>query len=136
MLRAKLGIVRRALSEPSIGSITTRAGSEPSPKSCSPRSSEIAVKRAPCACSASSSANTIASASRSITSVRSPPSPTPTYSVRALIERTRANSSAWAETIRRQASSQASTGAPAAWVTAMRAMLDTGLGGSRGSDRD
>ena len=47
MLRAKLGIVRRALSEPSIGSITTRAGSEPSPKSCSPRSSEIAVKRRP-----------------------------------------------------------------------------------------
>ena len=32
MLRRSEGIVRRALSEPSIGSITTRAGSPPSPK--------------------------------------------------------------------------------------------------------
>ena len=47
MLRLWEGIVRRALSEPSIGSITTRAA-PPSPKTTSPRSSETATKEAPC----------------------------------------------------------------------------------------
>ena len=46
MLRLWEGIVRRALSEPSIGSITTRA-SPPAPKATSPRSSETATKEAP-----------------------------------------------------------------------------------------
>jgi hypothetical protein len=40
-----VGIVRRALSEPSIGSITTRVCEEPN--ATSPRSSEIAVNSAP-----------------------------------------------------------------------------------------
>ena len=82
--------MRRAFSEPSIGSITTRSGAEPSPNTTSPRSSEIAVKRAPASCSSSSSSKTISSASRSMTSERSPPSPRPAYSVRAPIERVRA----------------------------------------------
>ena len=47
MLRLWEGSVRRALSEPSIGSITTRAG-PPAPKLTSPRSSETATKEAPC----------------------------------------------------------------------------------------
>ena len=89
MLSANEGSVRRALSEPSIGSMTTRFGDEPSPKTTSPRSSEIAVNCAPAACRRSSSPKTISSASRSITSERSPPSPTPAYSVRALIPRVR-----------------------------------------------
>ena len=76
MLRLWEGRVRRALSEPSIGSITTRAG-PPAPKLTSPRSSETATKEAPCAASSSSSAKTASSQRRSITSVRSPPSPTP-----------------------------------------------------------
>ena len=46
MLRLCEGIVRRALSEPSIGSITTRAA-PPSPNATSPRSSETATKEAP-----------------------------------------------------------------------------------------
>ena len=76
MLRLCEGSVRRALSEPSIGSITTRAA-PPSPKATSPRSSEIATKEAPSAASASSSAKTTSSQRRSITRVWSPPSPTP-----------------------------------------------------------
>ena len=76
MLRLWEGIVRRAFSEPSIGSMTTRAG-PPSPKTTSPRSSEIATKEAPSAPSFSSSAKTSSSHSRSITRVWSPPSPTP-----------------------------------------------------------
>ena len=50
MLRLWEGIVRRALSEPSIGSITTRAA-PPAPKATSPRSSETATKEAPAAAS-------------------------------------------------------------------------------------
>ena len=76
MLRLCEGIVRRALSEPSIGSITTRVG-PPAPKATSPRSSETATNEAPCAASCSSSAKTTSSQRRSITRVRSPPSPTP-----------------------------------------------------------
>ncbi len=81
MESAKEGRVRRAFSDPSIGSITTRSGADPSPNTSSPRSSEIAVKRAPAARSRSSSSKTIRSASRSMTSERSPPSPRPAYSV-------------------------------------------------------
>jgi len=76
MLRLCEGIVRRALSEPSIGSITTRA-SPLEPKETSPRSSDTATNEAPCAASASSSAKTASSQRRSIARVRSPPSPTP-----------------------------------------------------------
>ena len=76
MLRLWEGIVRRALSEPSIGSITTRA-SPPAPKPTSPRSSETATKEAPSAASFSSSAKTASSQRRSIARVWSPPSPTP-----------------------------------------------------------
>ena len=76
MLRLWEGIVRRALSEPSIGSITTRA-SPPEPKLTSPRSSETATNEAPWPASCSSSAKTTSSQRRSITRVRSPPSPTP-----------------------------------------------------------
>ncbi len=76
MLRLWEGSVRRALSEPSIGSITTRA-SPPSPKLTSPRSSETATNEAPSAASVSSSAKTTSSQRRSIASARSPPSPTP-----------------------------------------------------------
>ncbi len=50
MLRLCEGSVRRALSEPSIGSITTRAG-PPSPNATSPRSSEIATNEAPASAS-------------------------------------------------------------------------------------
>ncbi len=68
MLRLCEGIVRRALSEPSIGSITTRAA-PPAPKATSPRSSETATKEAPAAASVSSSAKTTSSQRRSITRV-------------------------------------------------------------------
>ena len=44
-MSANDGSVRRAFSDPSIGSITTRSGAEPSPNTTSPRSSEIAVNR-------------------------------------------------------------------------------------------
>ncbi len=76
MLRLWEGTVRRALSEPSIGSITTRAG-PPAPKPTSPRSSEIGRNEAPAAASPSSSAKTASSQRRSIARVRSPPSPIP-----------------------------------------------------------
>ena len=76
MLRLWEGSVRRAFSEPSIGSITTRA-SPPSPKPTSPRSSEIATNEAPSSASCSSSAKTASSQRRSMTRVWSPPSPTP-----------------------------------------------------------
>ncbi len=46
-LREWAGIVRRVLSEPSIGSITTRHSDCSSPKATSPRSSEMAVKERP-----------------------------------------------------------------------------------------
>ena len=77
MLRLCEGIVRRALSEPSIGSITTRAVAAGSRSETSPRSSETATNEAPCAASASSSAKTTSSQRRSIARVWSPPSPTP-----------------------------------------------------------
>ena len=70
------GSVRLALSEPSIGSMTTRVW-EPSPNSTVPRSSEMAVNAWPSAWMPSSSAKTMSSAARSITSERSPPSPRP-----------------------------------------------------------
>ena len=77
MLTLCEGIVRRAFSEPSIGSITTRAGAA-APNATSPRSSEtatndVARRRA----ASSSSANTASSQRRSITSAWSPPSPMP-----------------------------------------------------------
>ncbi len=80
--------MRRAFSEPSIGSITTRGAGSGSPNATSPRSSEMATKSGgrPRAVR-SSSAKTTSSQRRSMTSVRSPPSPTPSYSVRAAIPR-------------------------------------------------
>ena len=130
MLSANAGSVRRAFSEPSIGSITTRSGAVPPPKTTSPRSSEIAVNSRPGACRRSSSAKTISSASRSITRLRSPPSPTPAYSVRASIPRVRASNSRCAATIRRHASSQCRRrwrSAACSVIGPSRAMLDTGL---------
>src|SRR4051794_12333295 len=90
------GRPRLAFSEPSSGSMTTRT--PPSPKSTSPRSSLIAVKRKPSPCRRSSSAKTASSEAWSITSVRSPPSPrTPVSSRRSLLpgvsRRTRARAS-------------------------------------------
>ncbi len=62
MLSEWEGSVRRAFSEPSIGSITTRVAEPPSPNRTVPRSSEIAVKEWPAAWIASSSAKTMSSA--------------------------------------------------------------------------
>ena len=77
MLRLCEGIVRRAFSEPSIGSITTRAA-PPSPKhdlaALLGDGDEGGALRG---ASASSSAKTSSSHWRSITRVWSPPSPTP-----------------------------------------------------------
>src|SRR3954454_5307241 len=70
---AKCGSPRLALTEPSIGSMTTWVPLPP--KSTTPRSSLTAVKRAPLSYSAWSSANSRSSAIASISSVWSPPSP-------------------------------------------------------------
>ncbi len=85
MLTLWQGIVRRAFREPSIGSITTRSGARGLPKLTVPRSSEIAVNSCPRSWMRSSSAKIASSQRRSITRVRSPPSPIPSYSVRAAI---------------------------------------------------
>src|SRR3954454_9394965 len=120
---AKCGSPRLALTEPSIGSITTCSSGEP--KSTTPRSSLTAVKRAPASCSASSSANTTSSAASSISSVRSPPWP------RVPVSLTRSAIVGWSSsmlrilsTARRQAASQSSApGSMRAYPTAVPAVL-------------
>src|SRR3954454_8007988 len=120
---AKCGSPRLALTEPSIGSITTRTSGEP--KSTSPRSSLTAVKRAPASCRPWSSANTTSSAASSISSVRSPPWP------RVPVSLTRSAIVGWSSsmlrilsTARRQAASQSSApGSMRAYPTAVPAVL-------------
>ena len=77
MLSENDGSMRRAFNEPSRGSITTVAPEFAAPKRTSPRSSEIAVNSRPSSFSRSSSAKTMSSLRRSMASVWSPPSPTP-----------------------------------------------------------
>ena len=125
MLSANEGSVRRALSEPSIGSITTRSGAEPSPNTTSPRSSEIAVKRAAglvqrlelgeddllgLAVDHQRAVAALADARRTRSGPRS----------RGCGRR----APACAATIRRQAPSQASAGSPACSESGHRAMLE------------
>src|SRR4051794_1372101 len=116
--RAKCGSPRLALTEPSIGSITTRSSSLP--KSTSPRSSLIALKRAPASCSFSSSAKTTSSAASSISSVWSPPSPrVPVSFTRSAIVGRPASMSRMAALDRRHAPSQ--SGAAESGALSMRA---------------
>src|SRR3954447_12170121 len=104
---AKWGSPRLALTEPSIGSITTCTSGEP--KSTMPRSSLTAVKRAPSSCRCWSSANTASSAASSISSVRSPPPPRVPVSLTrsAIVGRESSIDRTWS-TARRQAASQSS----------------------------
>src|SRR3954449_10195083 len=104
---AKCGSPRLALTEPSIGSITTCRSGEP--KSTMPRSSLTAVKRAPSSCRRCSSANTASSAASSISSVRSPPSPRVPVSLTrsAIVGRASSIVRTWS-TARREAASQSS----------------------------
>ena len=95
-------MVRRALSEPSIGSITIRSG-DPAPKLTVPRSSEIASNSCPSPWRRSSSAKIASSQRRSITSVWSPPSPTPSYSVRLEMSGCSEKIAFWASTALRNA---------------------------------
>src|SRR3954451_21377006 len=116
--RAKCGSPRLAFTEPSIGSITTSSSSLP--KSTSPRSSLMALKRAPASCSFSSSAKTTSSAASSISSVWSPPSPrVPVSFTRSAIVGRPASMSRMAALDRRHAPSQ--SGASEAGALAMRA---------------
>src|SRR3954465_5212191 len=116
--RAKCGSPRLALTEPSIGSITTRSSSLP--KSTSPRSSLIALKRAPASCSFSSSAKTTSSAASSISSVWSPPSPrVPVSFTRSALVGRPASMSRVAALDRRHAPSQ--SGAAESGALSMRA---------------
>src|SRR3954470_19626772 len=104
---AKCGRPRLALTEPSIGSITTCRSGEP--KSTIPRSSLTAVNRAPASCSACSSENTASSAASSISSVRSPPPPRVpvSFTRSAIVGRSSSIVRTWS-TARRQAASQSS----------------------------
>ena len=77
MLRLWEGIVRRALSEPSIGSITTRAVAAVAEGDLAALLGDGDEGGALARPAASSSAKTTSSQRRSITRVRSPPSPTP-----------------------------------------------------------
>src|SRR4051794_682404 len=116
--RAKCGSPRLALTEPSIGSMTTSRSSLP--KSTSPRSSLIALKRAPASWSFSSSAKTTSSAASSISSVWSPPSPrVPVSFTRSAIVGRPASMSRIAALDRRHAPSQ--SGASESGALSMRA---------------
>src|SRR3954447_13495998 len=120
---AKCGSPRLALTEPSIGSITTCTSGEP--KSTMPRSSLTAVKRAPSSCRRCSSANTASSAASSISSVRSPPSPRVPVSLTrsAIVGRASSIVRTWS-TARRQAASQSSAlGSMRAYPTAVPLVL-------------
>src|SRR4051812_24709193 len=120
---AKWGSPRLALTEPSIGSITTCRSGEP--KSTMPRSSLTAVKRAPPSCRRSSSANTASSAASSISSVRSPPSPRVpvSFTRSAIVGRASSIVRTWS-TARRQAASQSSAlGSMRAYPTAVPVVL-------------
>ena len=136
MLSEWEGSMRRAFSEPSSGSTITKVFPASSPNGTSPRSSEIAMNPWPSACNRSSSAKTMSSQRRSMASVRSPPSPIPSYAVRAAIPGLASNSSRWAVTMRRKAASQSAPRAPRpagvgwAWGVCLRdiaAMLDGGF---------
>src|SRR3954452_6330624 len=120
---ARCGSPRLALTEPSIGSITTCKSGEP--KSTTPRSSLTAVKRAPPSCRRSSSANTASSAASSISSVRSPPPPRVpvSFTRSAIVGRASSIVRTWS-TARRQAASQSSAlGSMRAYPTAVPVVL-------------
>src|SRR4051794_6320344 len=120
---AKCGSPRLALTEPSIGSITTCTSGEP--KSTMPRSSLTAVKRAPRSYKPCSSANTTSSAASSISSVRSPPSPrVPVSLTRSAIVGRASSIVRIRSTARRQAASQSSAlGSMRAYPTAVAPVL-------------
>src|SRR4051794_41504582 len=120
---AKCGSPRLALTEPSIGSITTSVSGDP--KSTTPRSSLTAVKRAPASWRPCSCANTASSAASSISSVRSPPSPRVpvSFTRSAIVGRSSSIVRTWS-TARRQAASQSSAVGPMrAYPTAVPVVL-------------